>query len=344
MKSILLASASVIGLAGAAAAEVTFGGDATFGYNNDDTTGDHSGFYWSGNVAVTMSQTLDNGLTVSATFDWDIDNHGWGIIEGGDNHTATGGYVLALTSDNAGLYFGDTDMSADMHWSGVSGMEADSFDEDRVGDAVLRGEYTFGDITASVSYNVYEEGDMDAMQFAVVGSLGGASFGLAYQDADGDPGDEIFGISVGTTLGGADLSLAYADNSNGESSIGLGVSYPVGPVTLGMTYAMNEVADDAWEITVGYADGPITVDVAFDSTEDWSLEGSYDVGNGIMVYAGLADAGDDIYVGGTYDLGGGASLLISYADDGNLDSGSADDEIGAQEYQNGMTVEVSFEF
>ena len=62
---------------------------------------------------------------------------------------------------------------------------------------------------------------------------------------------------------------------------------------------------------------------------------------GLNAYAGVSDAGDDYYVAGTYDLAEGAQLLVSYAEDDDNDS---EDEIGDPEYQEGTTVEVSFEF
>ena len=56
------------------------------------------------------------------------------------------------------------------------------------------------------------------------------------------------------------------------------------------------------------------------------------------------DGHDDYYVGGQYDLGSGASLLVSYAVDDDGDEADGDDDIGAQGYQVGTTVELSFEF
>ncbi|MGB1337478.1 MAG: porin, partial [Planktomarina sp.] len=59
--------------------------------------------------------------------------------------------------------------------------------------------------------------------------------------------------------------------------------------------------------------------------------------NGMSVFVGADDAGDDTYAGLSYDLGGGASLLASYADD-------SDDEVGAKDYKEGMTFQLSFAF
>ncbi|WP_377509493.1 hypothetical protein [Octadecabacter sp. R77987] len=124
-------------------------------------------------------------------------------------------------------------------------------------------------------------------------------------------------------------------------------------MTLG-AYFVSEggaLVADGYGISAEYADGPIAVSVNYEvlddglaantTAEDWSIEGSYDVGNGLTVLAGVADAGEDFYVAGSYDLGGGATLLVSYADDQDTDSG---DEVGDPEYQVGTTVEVSFEF
>ena len=95
---------------------------------------------------------------------------------------------------------------------------------------------------------------------------------------------------------------------------------------------------------VGPPDGGTPVSVGYDvnsaAVATWALDGSYDVGNGITATFGT-NFDSDLYVGGTYDLGGGASLLVSYATDAN---GSQDDEIGANGYQAGTTVEVSFAF
>jgi len=350
--NILLASASVFAFAGAAAAEVTFSGDATLGYNDEAAFG-NDGFYWEGNVAVSLSQELDNGLTAGATFDWNIDNHGSDIFDDGDNHTSANNYVLFIESDTAAMRFGNLDPVAEDNWGGVDGSAYDGFNDrdthfDTVGfDAMLVGEITYGGVDGMISYGVDMDttnNPLDALQLYVSSDFGGASVELAYQQAVAGT-DEILGLGVSTTLGGADLGLAFVNATSGQS-IGLDVAYPVGPATLGGYFTSNNNDSDAYGVSVDYADGPITVSVFYDNNvdntaEDYGIEGSYDVGNGLMLMAGVTDAGDDIYVAGNYDLGGGAALLVSYADDKGGDSG---DEIGDPEYQDGTTVEVSFEF
>lgn len=151
---------------------------------------------------------------------------------------------------------------------------------------------------------------------------------------------EVFGISVGTTFGGADVRFAYAESGT-ESSTGLSVSYPVGDVTLNASYSSESAGDDNWDLGATYASGPLSFTANTDESDDWGMQGSYDAGNGLVIFAGLSDGGEDTYVAGTYDLGSGASLLVSFADDGDADAG---DEVGANDYQHGTTVEVSFDF
>ncbi len=345
MKRILLASASMVGLAGAAAAEVSFGGSATLGYN--DTVKDN--FYWDANLGVTLSQELNNGITASATFDFDVasDSLGADLI--------SGGYVLSLTTDMGGLYFGDVDPVADSEWSGVDGSAVAGFNDKDVHldvadfDAMLRGEVTFGGVEAMVSWgvgidgNAFTTNDLDAMQVYARGSFGNFGFQAAYQDSFG-PTPEIFGLAVSTNFAGADAKLAYLTDGT-ETSIGVELGYPIGPVSLGAYYTSNDIADDSFGVSAGYADGPITVDVFYDVDQgadgQFGIEGTYDIGNGLKAWAGLLDNGDAYYIAATYDLGGGASLLASYADDSN---NPMNDEIGAPDLMAGATVELTFEF
>lgn len=374
MKSILLASASVIAFAGAAAADVDWSGSAAVGYN-DDILGDNDGFYWDGNLAVSLSQELDNGLTVTGTFDFDFvnaDQNDSGVASLGDVLDA-GGWALTIASETASVNVGDVAFAAETRWDSAGDMESDGFSE-ADGEAAIRADVMFNNIEASLSYvlannaNFYNAADdLNQLSLGVAADFGAYNVVLAYQEesgeaagfysddgaGEGDNGDfndnEIFGISVGATFGGADVRLAYAsDETTGEDSTGLEVAYPIGPVTVTAYFVSeSEAAGDNYGLNVAYEDGPIAVALDYQDdqgTEIIELEGSYDVGNGIVIYAGyLAEEGteDRFYAAGEYDLGGGASLLVSYAED---DDDVDEDEIGANEYQRGTTVEVSFEF
>ena len=351
MKSILLTSTALVAFAGAAAADghagIGFAGEATLGYN-DEAQG---GFYWDSSVDVTGTAALDNGITATATFGLDIaDGNLGGDVMATD-------FTVTIAGGGASLTFGDTDPVAEDRFSDVDGMDAVAFNDqdthfDVAGfEAMLVGEVEVAGFTAAVSYGVDNGAgndltgeQIDAMQVHVTGALAGITVDFAYQEEFG-PTPQIFGISGSTSFAGADVTIAYADNET-VTSTGISVSYPVGPVTLGGYYTMNDGGTDDFGVSADYASGALSVSAAYDDNGDadgdsFSVEGSYDVGNGLTVLAGVVDSGDAYYVAGSLDLGSGATLLVSYADDEN---NGANDEIGDPEYNAGATVEVSFSF
>ena len=392
MKSTLLTTTALIAFAGAAAAEVTFSGSATLGYNDTtrtattaststttswttsgtttttttvatgDVIDDNQGFYWDANVAVTLSEELDNGLTAGASFDFDVADMNNGV------DLSAGGFVLFLKSDTAALYYGDTAFAAETHWASAGDMEQDAFSE-ADGETVLRGDVSVAMVDASISMVIADTNAVtahtasggsdsyDQLSFGATADLGQFSVAVAYQEA-GDLGPtgngdyntaEVFGISVGATFAGADVRVAYAsDETNSESSTGVKVSYPVSDAITATAYYVDESNGDAnYGVNVAYAAGAIAVAADYQDDQGvakWGLEGSYDLGNGATVLAGAVNGNEadaDFYVAGTYDLGGGASVLVSYALD---DDASEGDEIGDPEYQEGTTVEIAFTF
>ena len=250
-------------------------------------------------------------------------------------------------------------------------MEADAFSE-ADGEVVIRGDVMLAGVSASVSYVVSaanghdlesDTGDtVDQLSFGASGSFGMVDFAVAYQEEaqnlgyftgpNGDFNDnEIFGISAGMAVGGADITVAYAsDETTGNNSTGIQVAYPFGPVTLTGYYVSEDdgSGDDNYGATVAYEDGPIAVKADYDNdqgVDKWNLDGSYEVGNGLTVLAGMQNENEgddaDYYVAGTFDLGNDASVLVSYADDAD---GDQEDEIGAPEYLPGTTVKLTFKF
>lgn len=368
MKSILLTTTALVAFAGAAVAEshstdgVTFGGSAALEYN------DIAGFTSEAALDVTMSRALDNGLTASATVSVDVEDNG-------DVDLTATDYVLSLSSDSSSLTFGDTDPVAAAAWSGVDGSSFDGFDEDSAYDDVLASSATFGATTVSMSNGVdLANGTMNEMQVGVTTTLGGAAIALAYQDSDNDGVDgdgvageytagELLGVSAAMTFSGADVTLAYLTDMD-DNSFGVDVSYPVGAVTVGGYYSVNSATDDAWgvradydngngvtagvlyesddswELTGGYAAGAISVSGAIEGAkgadEVFSMDASYDMGNGLVVIAGLDDNGDTNYAGATYALGDGASAYVRYATAAEVDPD--------EDFAEGTTVGVSFTF
>ncbi len=375
MKKILLASVALTAFAGAAAAEVSFSGSATLGYNDhSDRTagafGDHDGFYSDLNLDVAFSATLDNGITVSAAADVDE-------VDATDGEMA--GVTLTIASDAASLVYGDTEFAAKSMWSAAGDMEADSF-AIQDGEGVLKGTFSFGGVDMAVSGLVQDaEGDLATddltqLSFGAKAAVGAATVVVAYQEelvaadltnglnttANGDMTyAETMGVSVAFAAAGADIKVGFASETNtggtDYDSTGISVSYPMGDVTVSAYYVSEDdsTAVDAKDnsgISFAYAADGISLTASYadeQGTDVTKLEGSFDAGNGLTVYAGYIGKDsdtDDTYIGASYDLGGGAALAVSYADDTNNDEASGDDDIGAQGYQVGTTVAVTFAF
>ena len=229
------------------------------------------------------------------------------------------------------------------------------------GEMVTRADMTLGGAKVSVSLGddtnlttaTPPGTETDYMSLGITGTAGAFTYALAAQNAntawlDNDDNTaasqlSTTGVRVSTTWGGATVALGHSTNNNGGST-GVEVSYPMGALTTTASY----VAEDAtgakanWDVKVVYAEGAMGLTVATDESDDWNVDVSYDMGNGMNLFIGADDGGKDTYAGLSYDLGGGASLLASYADDSDNDD--SDDEVGAKDYKDGMTFELSFAF
>lgn len=373
MKRILLTSTALVAFAGAAAADVSWTGDAEIGYNEEV----EGGFYYEAGLFVTAEAELDNGITAGAKLDFDI-KFDKNNEEGADEGTWDGidfdgsDYVLYIKNDMAALYFGDTKTAAEKLWDGVTNMEADEFLEDgdvddgaAKGDnvdAVLRGDFNYNDIDVSLSYFLVEKDEkqtLAGLQLAAAADFGKFSGGFAYQEESEDVSyktdatqGEIFGLWVGTEFNGVDIKLAYADDKAADQqSTGIEFGYNIKDVDLTVFYVSNKEGDDNYGVEVAYESGPIGVDAWFHDGQDEELgvEVSYEVGSGFDIYAGYIQQNGDsdqteAYIAGTYDLGGGAEVLVSFGDLGSA-SGEDNDEVGDNfEVNDGTTVALTLEF
>ena len=195
--------------------------------------------------------------------------------------------------------------------------------------------------------------ESDYNSLGVTGTAGALTYALATQNAntawlDNDDNSaasqqSITGVRVSTTWDGATVALGHATNDNGGST-SVEVSYPTGVFTTTASYVAEGAtgAEANWDVKVVYAEGAMGLTVATDESNDWNVDVSYDMGNDMNLFIGADDGGEDTYAGLSYDLGGGASLLASYADDSDNDD--SDDEVGAKDYKEGMTFELSFAF
>jgi hypothetical protein len=262
-----------------------------------------------------------------------------------------------------GLYYGVTAFAAESLWQSAGDMAADGFSE-YDNDIVLRGELTFGSVTAAVSTVIEDsnglEADDDATQLSVaaVADLGTFTVGFAYQEESGtfsgtgDDGlvyvsaagggdlnaDEVLGVFASTMVAGFDVTLAYAEETNsGETSVGLEVGYTMGDITLGAYYVSedgNAAGDESYGVSAAYTSGPIALAAYFNTdlnSDEFAVQGSYDLGNGLVMTAGSID-GDSAtdndfaaFIVADYDLGGGASVMASFAEANNVGTLTSDD-------------------
>jgi hypothetical protein len=349
MKSILLTSTALVAFAGAAAADghtsIAFAGDATLGANTTAgvNTVETTALTWEANLTTTATAALDNGLTASATF-------GLAIVENDlGRGVASSDYVLTLASETASLSFGDIENVAEDNFGDVDGGTTAGFTEAGA-EAVLAGSVTMAGFTAQASMGVNATRDaLENVQVHVGGAFGDINVQAAYEDRGAL--DAVMGAAVSTTFAGATATGSFVTDGT-ETSSGVAISYPFGPVTVGAYYSLNDVAENNYGGDVAYAANGITVAAGVDvnggtDVMSWNVDTTFDAGNGIGILAGAngtdaTGSNTTIYVAGTYDLGGGAAVLMSYADDGDAATVGAD--LGDPEYNEGLTIEVSFAF
>jgi hypothetical protein len=342
--------------AGIAAAEVTFSGTAKFGYNDTDHASGASASepFSDMDLNIAFSKELDNGYTAAASVELDYANGNQG------NDIEASDALISLTNADSGIHYGDTKHAAQNAWSSVGSMDNDAF-RAADGEMVTRADMTLGGAKVSVSLGddtnlttaTPPGTETDYMSLGITGTAGAFTYALAAQNAntawlDNDDNSaasqlSTTGVRVSTTWGGATVALGHSNNDNGGST-GVEVSYPMGALTTTASYVAEGAtgADANWDVKVVYAKGAMGLTVATDESDDWNVDVSYDMGNGMNLFIGADDGGKDTYAGLSYDLGGGASLLASYADDSDNDD--SDDEIGAKDYKEGMTFELSFAF
>jgi outer membrane protein OmpU len=247
---------------------------------------------------------------------------------------------LFLTSESGGLYYGVTAFAAESLWQSAGDMAGDSFSE-YDNDIVLRGELTFGSVTAAVSTSIEDTNGMEAtddatqLSVAAVADLGTFTVGVAYQEEAGTYDIVTTTDTVDTSTG----STTEPVTSTTTTAAGAGGGDLNADGVLGL-FASTTVA--------GFA-AYFNTDLGND---EYALQGSYDLGNGLVMTAGMID-GDDAgdndfanFIVADYDLGGGASVMASFAEGNNATTDASDDidTFGGYELKAGTTIKLSFAF
>jgi hypothetical protein len=331
MKRILLTTTALTMTAGIAAADVSVGGSFKLGFNDTLATTDDNnhGVYNDAGVTFAMSSTLDNGMAASITAD----------MNGGDTtNNAADSYTFSLASDALTVSFGTVEYSARSNWVSAGDMATDDWanQNGETGTNALKADANVGGLAVSVSAQVTTgaKAAPKPVSISVGGSLGGSSYVIASEGS-------IMGVSTTSSLGGSTVTVGYSTDGD-ETSTGVKVSYPAGAITTTASYVVESKTGvvDAWNVSAAYSAGGTAVTFSTDEATVNKVEGSTTIG-AATVSAGLADNFDDMYLAVSNSLGGGATIMASYAVDGGTD---AKDEVGAGDWQEGLTVELKFAF
>jgi hypothetical protein len=333
---------------------------ASADYKAGPTDDNNYGIYNNAGITFAMSGTLDNGMVTGVTVD--MDGSAAGVNDTAGN--AVGKYKLSVANDSTAVEFGSAEYSARSHWVAAGSMATDGwFNQNDDGLNVLKADTTVGGLKVSVSANTVNGSSNAApnpVSLAIAGSLGGASYVIANEGS-------MMGISATTAVSGATVTTAYSTTpsvtsavgvtpktyhaSQADTSTGVKIAYPMGSVVATASYVMESkgalstsTAKDSWDISAVWTSGDTKVTFATDEGSDNSVEGSTKLGNA-TVSAGLDDFLGDMYLAVSNPIGTGATLVASYALEGTGSKNTdAKDEIGAGNWQEGLTVQLKFAF
>ena len=354
MKSILLASTALIGMAGAAAAEVIWAADAEFGYNEEV----ENGFYFAGGLGVTASAELDMGLEAGVSMDVDLkfdgntfEDNTFGQTFSNIEIDGSDFVIFVRTQDEtSGLYIGDTATASEIIWMGTTNMETDGFLE--VGDVddgpangdfvdgVMRGDIAIGPATMSISYfladdrigessqsvdfNDQEFDGLDGMQIGAMTTFGSVTVGAVYQEAVNR--DLVNGVDSTSGEDGIEGTDDDVEESPGSIDELFGVYAQTSAMGADVTIAYSDnLTTDASSlgIEVSYPFGPVV------ATAFYSLESGPD---------GDDDSVDDNYgIAMAYDNGPISATAYFH--------GGGDEELGiegAYTMDNGLVVRAGY--
>jgi len=375
MKRILLTSTALVAFAGAAAADISLSGTAEFSYTTGAASG--NGYSSDTEITAAASQALNNGYSASVSFTIDPEAEDDPLTAGVDEsivNIVTAGNITVANDTSSITYYIGTGVGAAYIGTGANDQQTDngvSFgsDDPQVNEtARIVASTELGGATVSASLD-----DGDQMQIGVSTDLGGTSLQVGFDQAtsgfgaqiSGDASgvsytlavdsDNAYGLTASTTAGGADLTL-----NMGDMGWDIGASMPLGAATVGVTLddaqawevsistALDAIDlgfkfdnDSDWSMTAGYTAGDMSVDFETANASGvttWSMDASYDLGNGLSVGAGTTNTANTAYAEVNYDLGAGAALAIEYGASAAASAGP-DEDINA-----GTSISVSFSF
>ena len=323
MKKVLLTTSALVAFAGYAAAEVSFGGEVTVGYNDLE----ESGLYLDGELNITGTAEFDNGVAVEVTYGLDLYDGSFDAFP-----------TVTVTSPWATLTVGTVEYSGTDMFAIVDGMNAGADLREENDELIARVDATFGGFSVGVSFDtglVNQNWSTNDISVGVAGEFGAFSFSAVYDDVN-----TMFGVQAGTSFGGFDISVAYlASDATGDDSIGIGLGTTFGNVGIAAYYAINNGNADEYGVSADFTAGAASIAVWYEGVEggagdDFGVDVEYAYNDNINLGAGYSDV-DSFYVFGTMMVGD-ATIGVSYNDDGD---GDQDDD-----YKAGVDVWMTLPF
>ncbi|MEO0939382.1 MAG: porin [Pseudomonadota bacterium] len=251
MKKVLFATTALVATAGMAAADVTFGGYGRFGIIYRDTAAGSSTDITSRfRLQIDATAESDAGVTFGARARIQQNNTDSGAHNGGMGPTAgpagtgingvrffarSGGFEVGVGNIFGALEFMPGQYPIDLGLTGLGydytayNFRGDAYSSGGNGSAGSNGVellYSAGDFSAHLSASDTN----DRIAGHVAYTFSGFTFALGVQDSS-SAADTEFSVSVGGSIGPADITLAYADNGTAGDRIVLAGRFDVGAAT-----------------------------------------------------------------------------------------------------------------
>lgn len=359
MKNVLFTTTAVAALAlggtafaaGHSSGNFGISGSTDVGYNDADNgtnataanaNKSEGGIFQSTNIDVKASVDFGGGYTGAAhgrmNLDWDEANGEQSNVEFKNVSLTTPIGTLSFTDD------GDGNGASDEWYVDRDGMAVDVQNPDGLSQLKWIGDVgNFG--YAVDAYDINNATD-DDWSIGLGGDFGPVAVGLGYDNNTAGTGNSAFGISADFDAGIFDIGVSYADNEV-NNSIGVAAAVEATPgLTVGAYYAVNDVTDDKYGVTLDYVMGGLTLAVDYNTgngatVDEVEIDVSYDLSNGIVLYAGYSDgvqgatdpnpgAEEGYYVGAEIDVASGVKATIAYSPDAH--------EIGGPEFKHGTSA------
>jgi outer membrane protein OmpU len=293
MKKVLFATTALVATAGVAAADVSFSGYGRFGilYSDPDSGDSSTNVTHRFRLQIDATAESDAGVTFGARARiqrnaGDATGNGEGI-NGVRFFARSGGLELGVGNIFGALEFMPGMYPIDLGLTGLGydytayAGNADAYSSGGDGASNVNGVeviYSFGDFSVHVSASdggpiggVAGAADRDRIAAHVAYSRSGWTFALGAQDSD-DPADTEMAASVSGSVGGADVTLAYADNGTNGDHVVLAAKFDVGSAT---------------NVEVYFADAD-----SFTDGESYGVDFNHNMGGGTSLRGGIAKRGN----------------------------------------------------